>query len=192
MIATTNSPTPKTEESEVSKQSSNSSDFFFQQKHVSHRVSNVDKLNDLNRAVIKRPAHFSVRPTEPKIDEMPLFLDFSVPSQPHKSIIKKNSIIKSSHEIELLREKQAEGKLKKGKKVQFEDLLYVEDIDEHIRNEELNYSKLTKLAPKKKKHAANDDLAKADGLDRSQILAKRRRSERDPEEADESSSEIWS
>lgn len=68
----------------------------------------------------------------------------------------------------------------------------MDDIDEHIRNEEMNYSKLTKLAPKKKKHAANDDLAKADGLDRSQILAKRRRSERDPEEADESSLESLS
>lgn len=64
VIATTHSPTPKTEESEVSKQSSTSSDFFFQKKHVSHRVSNIDKLNDLNRPVIKRPAHFSVRPIE--------------------------------------------------------------------------------------------------------------------------------
>lgn len=76
------------------------------------------------------------------------------------------------------------------KKVQFEDLLYVEDIDEHIRNEEMNYSKVSKLAPKKKKHTSDDSLAKADGLDRSQILEKRRRSDKLSDESDTSFTDI--
>lgn len=98
-------------------------------------------------------------------------------------------MVKSSHEIELHRQNK-EAKQKVAKKVQFEDLLYVEDIDEHIRNEEMNYSKLSKLAPKKKKHASDDNLAKADGLDRSQILEKRRRSEKAMDESDSSYSEM--
>jgi len=69
-------------------------------------------------------------------------------------------------------------------------LLYVEDIDEHIRNEEMNYSKITKLAPKKKKHTSDDSLAKADELDRSQILEKPRRSNKIPDESDTSFNEI--
>lgn len=57
VVPTTHSPTPKTEESEMSKQSSASSDFFFPQKPMIHRGP-VDKLADLNRPVFKRPAQF--------------------------------------------------------------------------------------------------------------------------------------
>lgn len=114
IMATTHSPTPKTEESEMSKQSSASSDFFFQ-KHVIHRP--VDKLNDLNRSISKRPSQFLVRPAETKIEEPAFFLDFPASSQPKKSIIKKHSLIKSSHEIEQQRGNRAEGRPKVVKKV---------------------------------------------------------------------------
>ena len=54
----------------------------------------------------------------------------------------------------------------------------------------MNYSKVSKLAPKKKKHTSEDSLAKADGLDRSQILEKRRRSDKLPDESDTSFTEF--
>jgi hypothetical protein len=98
-----------------------------------------------------------------------------------KSIIKKHSVIKASHEIA----EQAQKGIKSTRKVQFEDLMFVDDVDEYIRTEEKGYTKVSKLnMPKKRKNLSGEDLdlAKKDGLDAGSILTKRRRSERSPDE----------
>lgn len=57
-----------------------------------------------------------MKPAETKVEEPVLFIDFQGSSQLKKSIIKKQSTIKSSHEIERLRESR-EGKPRAVKKV---------------------------------------------------------------------------
>jgi hypothetical protein len=66
-----------------------------------------------------------------------------------KSIIKKNSVLKTVDEIrkEKKLKKLDDKKSSKGsrRRVNFEDLQYVDNIDEFIRDEEQNYGKVSKL-----------------------------------------------
>lgn len=57
----------------------------------------------------------------------------------------------------------------------------MDDVDDYIRTEELNYSKVTKCKPKKSRPpvASQDDLARKDGLDKSCIIGSKRRRSHD-------------
>jgi hypothetical protein len=70
-------------------------------------------------------------------DDTPMVVDFAAPSQPKRSIIKKESAIRPSHEIEQAKAKK-EGKAL-ARKVHFADLQFIDDVDDYIRNEEKSY-----------------------------------------------------
>ena len=112
-----------------------------------------------------------------------MFLNIASATMSHRSIIKKESTLKLSSEIELSNSKSREQKYQKpNRKVQFADLLLVSDVDEYIKNEEKGYRKVTKNNRKQKTHSSQDstdqDLARKDGLDKNSILGKRRRNEK--------------
>lgn len=112
-----------------------------------------------------------------------MFLNIASATMSHRSIIKKESTLKLSSEIELNNSKRREQKYQKpNRKVQFADLLLVSDVDEYIKNEEQGYRKVTKNNRKQKTHSSQDstdqDLARKDGLDKNSILGKRRRNEK--------------
>lgn len=149
-------------------------------KDRSGRAATPDKLDQLNRKVYPRTTQFSLRQPVDPIPDSPLITESSQ-HLPMRSIIKKQSAIKPSHEI-LSQSKKGRESVRK---VQFEDLMYVDDVDEYIRAEEKSYHKVTKKNVKPKNvSSAELDLAKKDGLDQNSILTKRRRSEMRSEEED--------
>lgn len=170
MVATVNSPTPKTQESEVSNESSEVNELQSKlKKNPIKRDSTPDKLADLNRPYVPRTT-FDCSPHDSDMADPLMFLNLVSAPTSYRSIIKKESTLKSSHEIEQAKIKKQQAKLQKPtRKVQFADLILVDDVDDYMRNEESNYHKVTKIdRPRKHKRPSSDEdrsLSKKDGLD---------------------------
>jgi hypothetical protein len=82
-----------------------------------------------------------------------LFLNFVSATLPSKSIIKKESAYKEEFG-KSSKSKKNENLGNVGKKiirkVQFADLAFVDDVDDYMRNEEMNYHKVTRLSKPKR------------------------------------------
>lgn len=118
------------------------------------RESTPDKLADLNRPYVPRINSFELgRQIDVDCNEPLLFLNFVSASLPSKSIIKKESAYKEEHE-KISKLKKQENSAHAGKKlirkVQFADLSFVDDVDDYMRNEEMNYHKVTRLSKPKR------------------------------------------
>lgn len=91
-------------------------------------------------------------------------------ANPFKSIIKKVSTLKTSEEIERLKAQAALLKQKALKKVTFQDLRLIDNVDEYITAQESGYHKITKLRAKSHSPVDKQDaLARKDGVDKSMI-----------------------
>lgn len=107
-------------------------------RNLNIRKNTPDKLADLNRTIYAKTSQFSLKPAKSLVVE-------AVENVPKRSIIKKESTIKSSDQLnEAIR-------VTRNRKVQFADLQFVDDIDTYIRDEERSYTKVTKLSQKQKK-----------------------------------------